>query len=471
MTERYDQMNLPGIVIIMSLLSLLFGCEHVIADEHMEANPKDRLVHIEAFADEAAAQVPGMAVIVALQDQVIFRKASGFSDLEHGVRLRPEDPFRIGSLTKQFTAVAILQLADQGKLSLDDELSKLLPDFPTGGRRITISQLLSHTSGIPDYTDTPGWQQFARQDRTPTQLLSLVRDKPAVFEPGSNWNYSNTNYAILGAVIEKVTGEPYGDYLKSHLFVPAGMTGTTYDDAGAIVLHRVRGYTRVGQERRNADFVSISAAYAAGGLLSNVDDLWKWEQSLAAGKLIPRERLVQARSENKLADGRGTGYGFGWAVGTLDGHATAEHGGRIPGFQSYCIRASDAGVFVAVLYNTDEEAAKPDRLALRITRALLDDRTTSLPTTPADVMQYVGTYLSATGTKITLIADKDMLTLDEEGRRRPLTRVGDGEFVSWRDARRFRFRTDEKGLVRTLIMHPRLGAEQRFTRGEEPRKH
>lgn len=451
--------------IALSILVLLLPCNRVTADERHDVPPDARLARVEAFATEAGADVPGMSVLAAYHDHVVFRRAYGFADLEHQVRLAPEHPFRIGSLTKQFTAVAILQLVNQGKLSLDDEVNRYLPNFPAGGNRVKLSDLLAHTSGIPSYTDIPDWQDLARQDRSPAQLLSLVRDKPLEFRPGQDWRYSNTNYVILGAVIEKVTGESYAAYLKAHLFDPAGMTCTGYDDAGAIVAHRVRGYSRAGKTVRNADFLSISNAFAAGGSLSTPDDLWKWEQSLSNGKLIPRARLAQARSENKLADGRGTGYGFGWAVGTLDGHATAEHGGRIPGFQSYSIRISDAGVFVAVLFNTDDEAAKPDRLALRIARTLVDDQTPSRPTLPTDIDPYLGTYRSATGAEMRLIVEREVLTLVDEGRHWPLTRVGEREFMSRRDVRRFTFEVDGKGWPAKLLVHPRLGVEQVFIPG------
>src|SRR6185312_12387266 len=165
-----------------------------------------------------------------------------------------------------------------------------------------------------------GWSEALRQDRTVAQLLAVVKDRPREFEPGRDWAYSNTNYALLGAVIEKVSGRPYGDYLRSHLFVPAGMESTTYDSAVRLIPDRVRGYSRAAGGWANAEYVSTTLPYAAGGLGSNIDDLWKWEQALSSGKLIAPELLAKARSEHRLADGRGTGYGFGWQVGTLDGH-------------------------------------------------------------------------------------------------------------------------------------------------------
>jgi len=452
------------------ILGLFFACQPLNADARNDALAATRIARIEAFVKDAAATAPGICVLVVDHDQVIYRQAFGLADIEHHVQLEPQYPFRIGSLTKQFTAVAILQLVDRGMLSLDDGAAKYLPDLPASFGGVTLRHLLTHTSGIRSYTDIAGWQELARQDRSPGQLLSLVRNSRLEFLPGHDLDYSNTNYVILGAVIEKVTGVSYAAYLKAHVLDPAGMTCTAYDDVGSIVLHRVRGYTGAAKSWRNADFISISNAYAAGGLISNIDDLWKWEQSLSSGTVIRRELLEQARSENRLADGRGTGYGFGWAVGTLDGHATAEHGGRIPGFQSYTIRVSDAGVFVAVLFNTDDEASKPDRLALRVTRTLIDDQTPSLPTTPADVRQYLGTYRSASGAEMRFILDKEVLTLDDQGHHWPLTRVGEREFVSWRDVRHFRFQVDQKNHPKKLLAQARLGVEQLFTRKQETGK-
>ncbi len=181
--------------------------------------------------DAGAANAPGVSVLVANKGRVVFRKAYGFADLELGVTLRPEHVFKIASIAKQFTAVAILQLAEAGKLSLDDDITKHLPDYPTHGRRVTITHLLSHTSGIPSYTDVRGFSQTLRQDRTVTQLLAVVKDIPLEFAPGREWKYSNTNYALLGAVVEKISGQAYGDYLRDRVFAPAGMASTTYDTA------------------------------------------------------------------------------------------------------------------------------------------------------------------------------------------------------------------------------------------------
>lgn len=419
--------------------------------------------------DAGVSNAPGVAVLVAHKGQVVFRQAYGYADLELRVPMRPEHVFRIASITKQFTAVAILQLAQAGKLSLDDDITKHVPEYPAHGRPVTLTHLLTHTSGVPSYTDVPGWPGTLRQDRTVAQLLAVVKDNPLEFEPGLDWKYSNTNYALLGAVIEKSSGEAYSDYLCRHLFVPAGMDRTSYDSATRLVADRVRGYSRASAGWANAEYVSTTLPYAAGGLLSNVDDLWKWEQALADGRLIALDLAAKARSEHKLADGRGTGYGFGWQVGTLDGHATAEHGGRAHGFTGYVLRVAGAGLFVAVLCNTDDKlAARPDRLATRIARFLLDDRTTVLDPAPEHVIEgYAGAYRGLDGDLIRFAAGQGELSVEDKGGRRPLVCTGDDLYLSRRDVTRFRFVRDDKHRVEWVLVHPRLGVERRFSRAAE----
>lgn len=228
----------------------------------------------------------------------------------------------------------------------------------------------------------------------------------------------------------------------------------------------VRGYSRVSGGWANAEYVSTTLPYAAGGLLSNVDDLWKWEQVLASGKLIAPESLAKARSEHQLADGRGTGYGFGWQVGTLHGHATVEHGGRAHGFTGYLLRAADAGLFVAVLSNTDDQSAvRPEHLATRIARSLLDDRTTTVSPAPQAVLQdYAGDYRGPNGELLHFTAGQEDLSLEDRGGRRPLVRTRDDAFLSRRDVTRFCFVRDDTHRVHCVLVHPRLGVELRFAR-------
>ncbi len=212
--------------------------------------------------------------------------------------------------------------------------------------------------------------------------------------------------------------------------------------------------------------MSTTLPYAAGGLLSNVDDLWKWEQTLGSGKVLAPARLAQARSEQKLADGRGTGCGFGCQVGTLDGHVTTEHGGRAHGFSGYTLGVADAGLFVAVLCNTDDKSAlSPERLATRIARSLLDDRTTILGPAPERVLrEYVGNYRGPGGELVQFSVSPAGLMVEDKGGRRPLVRTEDDTFLSRRDVTRFRFVRDDQKQVQSVLVHPRLGVELLLSR-------
>jgi CubicO group peptidase (beta-lactamase class C family) len=174
----------------------------------------------ELFSHAFKPDGPGAAVIVAKDGNVVFRKGYGMANLELGVPVRPEMVFRLGSITKQFTAAAILMLARQGKLSVTDDITRFLPDFPTQGRRITIENLLTHTSGLKDYTSLPGWSLQWRKDMSPTDLIAMFRDKPPDFAPGERWSYSNSGYVLLGAIIEKVSGQTYKDFIEKQIFAP-----------------------------------------------------------------------------------------------------------------------------------------------------------------------------------------------------------------------------------------------------------
>jgi CubicO group peptidase (beta-lactamase class C family) len=334
-----------------------------------DAEPKGEVsvaVRIDRVLSESfVPEGPGAAVLVIRHGEIVLRKGYGKANLELGVNADPEHIFRIGSLTKQFTAVAILQLAEAGKLRLDDDVQTCLPEYPSGKDKITIAHLLMHCSGIPSYNDQPEWPPLMRHDVPVSRLLDLIKDKPLDFAPGTEWKYCNSNYLLLGAVIEKISGESYGAYLQKHLFEPVGMTHTCYDSPERLIPGRLSGYSRTGVGWSNAPFISMSHPYAAGGLLSNVDDLRKWEDALDAGTLISNESLSRARSEGRLSDGRKTGYGFGWKISSFAG-PTFEHGGRIPGFNSYVLRAPDVGLYIAILCNTDSPVAKPDRLVYHI---------------------------------------------------------------------------------------------------------
>jgi len=274
---------------------------------------------------------PGGAVLVKKQGKVILQKGYGLANLELNVPIEPDMIFRIGSITKQFTGVAILMLAEEGKLSLQDEITRFLPDYPTQGKKITIEHLLTHTSGIKSYTELPEWLPLQRKDMTVGEIIDLFKNQPMEFAPGEWWKYCNSGYILLGAVIEKASGKMYADFLQDRIFGPLGLKNSLYDSTSRIIPRRVPGYAKGNAGYENAPYLSMSQPYAAGSLASSVDDLAAWTESLLAGKLLKRETLERAFTPYKLKDGLDTKYGYGWCASDYEGHRLIEHSGGIHG--------------------------------------------------------------------------------------------------------------------------------------------
>ena len=302
-----------------------------------------------------APNQPGATVIVTRNGKTLFRKAYGMANLEHGIALEPDMLLRLGSVTKQFTAAAILLLADHGKLSIADDITQYLPDYPTHGARISIENLLTHTSGIPNYTALSKFEEIAQRDMSVQQMLDFFKDRPLEFQPGERFAYSNSGYFVLGAIIEKVSGMRYADFMDKNIFQPLHLTHTQYDCTACIVPRRVQGYTRVQADYKNAVVISMTQPYAAGALLSNVDDLALWNDAIASKKLLKAETWQRMFTPFTLKNGTSTHYGFGWDIGKIRDADVVQHSGGIPGFATHVLRALNEDVFVAVLANNDEQ--------------------------------------------------------------------------------------------------------------------
>ena len=247
---------------------------------------------------------PGAAVIVTRKGQTLFRKGYGMADLELQVPIEPDMVFRLGSVTKQFTAVAILMLEEQGKLSVSDPITKFLPDYPTQGHTITVEHLLTHTSGIRSYTEMPEWLPQWRKDFTLNELIDFFKNQPMDFAPDEKWLYDNSGYILLGAIIEKASGQSYEDFIRTKIFEPLGMKHSCYDHTERIIPKRVKGYERTSSGFQNAPYLSMTQPYAAGSLASSVDDLALWNSALWSNKLLKPESLAKAHKAHVLKDGR-----------------------------------------------------------------------------------------------------------------------------------------------------------------------
>lgn len=295
---------------------------------------------------------PGYAILVAKGDSVIYREAGGLANLESGLPMRPDHIFRIGSITKQFTASAILLLAEDGKLSLDDPLSKYVPDFKPNASEITITQLLNHTSGVKSYTGMVKWTpEVHRQDFTPKDMIKWFSGAEPDFAPGEAYAYNNSAYFLLGYIIEKASGKSYEKFIEKNLFEPFGMKDSRYGHHWEIVPERASGYSQMGDLYMNAPYLSMTQPYAAGSLLSTVDDIWTWYRAVMAGKVISDKSRTLAHTKGKLNNGEEIGYGFGWALGELEGKKTIGHGGGIHGYLTSSIYLPEEDLFIALFSN------------------------------------------------------------------------------------------------------------------------
>jgi len=412
------------------------------------------------FAATYPAAGPGAVVLVARDGRVLMRKAYGMADVELGVPMRPENVLRLGSITKQFTAVGVLMLVDEGKLSLGDEITRFFPDYPTHGRHITVEHLLTHTSGIRSYTSIPAWQPLQRSDVTPAQLVAVFRDQPMDFAPGEDWRYNNSGYALLGAIIEKVSGQPYADYLRTRIFEPLGMRDTRVETHAALIPRRAHGYAMgAGRAITNADYISMTHPYAAGALVSTVDDLFRWGQAVAAGQMLKPGTWRRAFTPYRLADGRGAGYGYGWFVSRLAGQPTLEHGGDIDGFSSDGVWIPSAKLQVFVLSNVERSFADPARMSARIAERVLGvdpAATAAAVAVPEAVLsEYVGVYRNQGEPRVVTREGTRLFAQRGRAPRQELRALGNDEFAFASGTQLTFVRAG--GRVTGLRMRPRLG--------------
>jgi CubicO group peptidase (beta-lactamase class C family) len=358
------------------------------------------------ISQKFSATSPGCAVLVASKGKVIYKKAFGSANLELNVPLRPEMVFSLASITKQFTAIAILQLEEQGKLSLQDSVQKFIPDFPSKQFTITIENLLTHTSGIKDYLQIGSPQPFMeRWDFTSKELIDFFKSLPLEFEPGTRYKYSNSGYALLGYIIEKVSGKSYQAYMSDNILKPSGLYNTYYDSQSVIIPNRVSGYYKDGNNYRNAAFWSPSIAYAAGGLLSNVEDLFLWHRGLLSYKIVKKETLDKAFTEYKLKNGDGASYGYGWIIRTINGERSIEHAGSKNGFVTNEIYFPKEDVFIALLFNSED--APRDDLSIAIAGLALGKSLQQGMVIASDILDtYIGTYVMTSDPKRKMTIEK-----------------------------------------------------------------
>lgn len=315
------------------------------------------------------AENPGAVFLAVKKAKVVYKKAFGMADLEMNVKMEPEFIFEIGSMTKQFTAVSILILAEQGKLKLDDQITKFIPDYPMQGNVITIHHLLTHTSGIKDFTSMKSIKNIAREDLSPKELVDFFKNEPMDFKPGEQYKYCNSGYVLLGYIIEKISGQSYEEFISQHIFQKAGMQNTSYASHEKIVKNRVSGYRGKGNYV-NTNYISFSIPYASGSIMSNVDDMLKWQYAISNHKLLSASFTEKAFINYSLNNGQQIDYGYGWHIEKIKDKLVHDHGGSIFGFKSMGVYEPSQQIYVIGLSNCD--CNSPTSITKDIAALLID---------------------------------------------------------------------------------------------------
>lgn len=378
------------LAVLVPLIVLLASCS--------ERNPNQAIEsYIDSVMNASFKQnAPGAVILVAKDGQAVFRKAYGLASVELNVPNKPEYVFAIASMTKQFTAVCILQLVQQGKLSLQDDIRKYLPEFNTHGRLITIEHLLTHTSGIPNTESKPEYIQREASEQSQEEMFAFVMNDPLLFEPGSDCSYDDFGYYLAGLIVERVSGISCSEYLKKNIFQPCGMTSSTVGTREQTIPLFATGYSAV------SDTVYRPAAYfnwkwdrGLGDILTSVDDMLKWDEALYTDKLVNRDLLEKAWTSFVLRDGRKTNYGYGWAIAKYQDLQMISHPGGVSGFGSYAIRIPSKHIFVVALTNNSSRytavISASQQIALKLAGKVLT-RPSTRSLAGAQSSEYAGVY-------------------------------------------------------------------------------
>ena len=403
------------------------------------------------MADFYHADAPGAAVLVARGDEVLYRGARGLADVKTGTPLTPDSVFRIGSISKQFAAAGLLKLVEAGKLSLNDPLSKFVPNFPNG-KHITVLELLNHTSGVKDYTRIAGWADGPLDTPMSTaQLIATFKNAKPDFAPGADWAYDNSGYVLVGAVIEAVTGQPWYVYLNRTLFEPLGMTHTGYGADPKFAAQEVHGYSLNDGKVVPAKVINMTIPGAAGGLVSTVDDLLKWNLALHEGRVLKSATYTQMIIP--VGKAIGAHYGFGIERTTVQGQPMLEHDGGIFGFASMLEYVPGQDISVIVLQNNDsnDDYKGPDTIARKLAAAALGEpypEATPIAVNAVTMKQFEGVYrINDHSARVLRVLDGKLTTQRTGGPRSVLIPIATDEFLYTNGLDHFTVQRDAAGTV------------------------
>ena len=419
----------------------------------------------DLLAPWSKGDTPGAAVLVIQKGQILMKKGYGLANLESKTAIGPDTAFDLASVSKQFTSMALLILAERGKLSFDDPLSKFFPEFPSHAQKTTVKNLLNHTSGLPDYMELFVKTGKIDKDNKPggfeptsKDALELLAHQPELrFAPGDKWEYSNSGYMVLAQIIEKASRERYAQFLKENIFQPLGMNRTlVYDDTRPEVRNRAISYERTESGYKNIDYNALNLIYGDGNVNTTVQDMYKWDQVLYTKKLIKQSTLLQAFTSGKLNNGKETGYGFGWGVADYLGLRRVSHSGGWAGFRTHISRFPAQRFTVVVLSNLGQ--FNPGVIANKIAKIYLAEKMTfpvAIKVGPEVLQKYVGRYELAPDDIATVSFEDGSLWLKPpQGEKDKLVPISETDFfVEDGEEVRFTFHLDKDGNATSLTRH------------------
>jgi CubicO group peptidase (beta-lactamase class C family) len=438
-------------MVVLTALSLLTAVSALAQDAAPITSKLDE------YMNAAAKQGFTGSVLVAREGNVIFSKGYGMANAEWDIPNTPQTKFRLGSITKQFTAASILLLQERGKLAVQDPICKYIADCPKTWEPITIHHLLTHTSGIPSYTDVKSPEEFRKLSLTPVTVTGFVdsfKPKPLEFAPGEKMKYNNSGYFMLGYIIEKVSGQSYEAFLQENIFTPLKLADTGYDTHDRILKHRATGYSRRNDVRINSDYLDMTVPYAAGSLYSTVEDLFSWNEALFSDKLL------SARSREAMMTVDKNNYAYGLAVNRQFNRKMVSHGGGINGFSTILARFPEEKITVVVLRNADYGYSGPGKIGNDLAAILLGEKyeipreRVAIKVDPKIFDAYVGEYELAPNRIFTIRKEGDRLMAALTGQpQSELFPESETKFFLKVVDAQFTFVKDDKGEVTHLILH------------------
>ena len=433
----------------LSPLALLLG------STALQAQDSGRMQ--EVVQEEAASGAFMGTAMVAQDGQIVFNEAFGEANLEWDIDNTTDTKFRIGSVTKQFTAVGILLLVEQGKIDLDAEVSTYWENSPESWQGITVRHLLHHTSGIPNVTSFDDFATMKYLPKTREEMIERFAGEPLDFAPGEDFSYSNSGYILLTALIEKTTDQSYADFLRANILNPLGMANSGVDDSAAILPKRAAGYSPAETGRANADFVNMGIPTGAGAMYSTVGDLLKWQQGLFGGKVIQPETLETYLTPSKHEAFNSSGYALGVVVETDDDGVYYWHSGGIEGFNAWLGYEPESKSTVAVLANLNGGAAtKIGSSLMELARGgevQLASERVAVAVEPDALDEYLGVYALAPTFKITITRDDDGLVAQATGQQAfPLFKEDEDMFFLKVVDAKVRFDRGEDGAIEGLTL-------------------